>query len=143
MSGSEYGDWIMTQMPENFRQGSVFTKPEDSQIYPKVYVGAIVAFFIINFILRLMFTYCCKKELFNAKNKVQKQRYLEKWTSNVHHVIIVCLTSFNFMYQTCEEGEGQNFFNNDVCFMQVDPKFVMAEMVYVGYLTQNYIELKF
>jgi len=142
MTNSEYGDFLLSQMPENFRSGSMFTKESDLQTYLIVYLASIVAFFIINYFLRFLFSTCVNTNVFDKKSVKERMRYLEKWTSNVHHVLIVYLTYYNFKNQDCEI-EGESFFSNDVCMLQVDSKFVMAELVYLGYMTENFIELKF
>ena len=96
MSYSQYGDYLIEQMPENFRTGSVFTTDQDYKNYLMVYFASIVVFFIINFILKLMFTHCVNTKVFLKKDTTERMRYLEKWTSNVHHVLIVYLTYYNF-----------------------------------------------
>lgn len=39
--------------------------------------------------------------------------------------------------------EECNFFKDDVCFMKLKPSFVCVEMAYLGYITFNFIELRF
>ena len=66
-----------------------------------------------------------------------KQRYLEKWTSNFHHLLIQILVWINFQNSDCD------FWNDEICFMTVQPRFMCVELVYIGYITQNYIDLKY
>ena len=42
-----------------------------------------------------------------------------------------------------EECGAFGWFFNDICFLQVDTNFVNIELVYLGYMTQNYIELRY
>jgi len=65
-------------------------------MYLIVYFGSIIAFFIVNFVMRGLFTYVVNKKVWGNKSDIGKQRYLEKWTSNIHHVIIIYFNYYNF-----------------------------------------------
>jgi hypothetical protein len=101
-------------MPEHLRSGGLITKDGDIQMYLTWYFGSIVAFFILNYMLRVWFENIIKKPCFLEKNSVQKQRYLEKWTSNWHHVIIVAMVYWGFSNEECGAFA---WFYNDVCFL--------------------------
>ena len=95
MSYSEYGDYLMTKVPEEARNGSIFNDPENLNMYLQFYFGSIIFFFITNFTLRLFFE-AIGKTNYAGKEPVAKQRYLEKWNSNVHHVIIFGLVYYGY-----------------------------------------------
>ena len=73
------------------------------------------------------------------KEEKDKLRYLEKWNSNWNHLILILMVYFNFQ----EALKDCNFFNDDVCFLKMKPRFVALEMVYIGYMTENYIEYRY
>ena len=140
MSYSEYGDYLISKVPEDARDGSIFNDPENLNLYIQFYVGAILFFFMTNFGLRFLFEMIGKAN-YSDKDPVGKQRYLEKWNSNVHHVIIFCFVYYGYTHQDIQNPFV--FFTDDVVFMTVNPTFVCIEMVYLGYITQNWIELRF
>ena len=95
MTASEYGDYLMTKLPEDARNGSIFNDPENLNLYMQFYFGAFIFFFITNFSLRFLFE-AIGKANYHDKEPVAKQRYLEKWNSNVHHVIIFCWVYYGY-----------------------------------------------
>lgn len=84
-----------------------------------------------------------KKQDYLNKDAKAQQRYLEKWTSNVHHVIIVYMIYCHLVETNCEGSYPYIFLYDDVCFLQIDSVYVKTTMFYLGYITQNYIELAF
>ena len=58
MSYSEYGDFLIAQMPEASRTGTIFTKEGDVKLYLTVYICSVIGFFILNYTLRGFFTSC-------------------------------------------------------------------------------------
>lgn len=132
MTVSQYGDFLMAQIPEEARNGSIFNDPENFNLYLQIYFGTIVFFFMTNFALRFFFEAIGKLN-YHDKDPVAKQRYLEKWNSNVHHVIIFALVYYG--YTSHDPERPFVFFKDDVAFMTVHPPFVCIEMVYLGYIT--------
>ena len=67
-----------------------------------------------------------------------QNRYLEKWTSNFHHILCSILAAINIWYLSdCD------IWNDDVCFMTAEARYTCVELIYIGYLTQNYYDLKY
>jgi hypothetical protein len=73
------------------------------------------------------------------KDAKSKLRYLEKWNSNTNHVLVMIMCYINYL----ESQKDCDFFTDDVCFMKMRPRFVAVEMVYIGYITENFIEYKY
>jgi hypothetical protein len=130
----------MTLLPKEARNGSLFNDPENLNLYLQFYFGAMIFFFLTNFALRFLFEMIGKAN-YHDKDPVGKQRYLEKWNSNVHHVIIFSCVYYGYTNQDIENPFI--FFKDDVAFMTVHPPYVCIEMIYLGYITQNWIELRF
>jgi len=122
-------------MPENLRDGSIFADPENLGYYLSVYFSAIIFFFITNYCIRLVFDGIGKKGFAEKDDPIVRQRYLEKWNSNLHHVIIFALVAWGYCNQKVEGSYPYIFFYDDVAFLTVNPTFVMIEMVYIGYIT--------
>ena len=88
MTRKEYGTFLVSQLPESNKDGNLITKEGDLLLYIQWYVGAVVFFFIARFAIRFFFEKIIKKENFMKMDEQGKQRYLEKWTSNFHHLLI-------------------------------------------------------
>lgn len=139
MSNSEYGDWLIAQLPEESRDGSWLPEYSDLYIYLAFYFGTIVFHIMWHYVLRFWFEKIRAKPYFMDKDEKGKLRYLEKWNSNWNHVIVMIMCYINYI----EASKDCDFFTDDVCFLKMKPRFVAVEMVYIGYITENFIEYKY
>ena len=55
MSASDYGDYLVSKMDERDQSGSLVRDSADLQRYAIWYFGSIIAWFIVNYFLRLFF----------------------------------------------------------------------------------------
>ena len=108
-------------------------------IYLAFYFGTIIFHILWHYVLRFWFETIRAKPYFMDKNEKQKMRYLEKWNSNWNHVLVMIMCYWNYL----ESQKDCDFFTDDVCFMTMKPRFVAVEMVYIGYITENFIEYKY
>ena len=139
LTRQEYGDFIVSQLPASNKDGHMVTQDGDLKLYLFSYFSSIVFFFGVRLFWDYMFTRTIfKKDFYIAMDQQTKNRYLEKWTSNFHHILAAILAASNFWYiSDCD------IWTDDVCFMTSRPYFSCVELFYIGYVTQNYYDLKY
>lgn len=106
-------------------------------LYLGVYFGTIIFHMCWHYVLRYWFEKIRAKPYFTEKKEKDKLRYLEKWNSNWSHVLLMIIILINYQYEDC------SFFKDDICFMKAKPSLIALDMIYLGYMTENYIEYKY
>ena len=46
-------------------------------------------------------------------------------------------------YTSLNSDKRWGYFKDDVCFMKAKPSLIALDMIYLGYMTENYIEYKY
>ena len=115
------------------------TKDGDLAQYIFVYFASIIFFFGVRLFWDFLFTKTSfKKDFYISMDQQTKNRYLEKWTSNTHHILASVLAAINIWYVSdCD------IWTDDVCYMTAQPYYTTVELIYVGYTTMNYYDLKY
>lgn len=109
----------------------MITKDGDLAEYITVYFSSILFFFGVRLFWDFLFTKTMfKKNFYIEMDQKTKNRYLEKWTSNLHHIMAAILAAINIWYVS-----DCNILTDDVCFMTAKSYFTSVELFYVGYVT--------
>ena len=83
------------------------------------------------------------RESWQKKDEVKRLQYLEMWSANTHHFIIVAFVIYNFCNSGCPGAYPMIWFESNTCFLMVDKLQVKLMAVTCGYFTQDYIVIKF
>ena len=97
MTNAEYGDWIVSQLPEENKNGTMLPETKELWIYLAFYFGTIIFHIFWHYVLRFWFEKVRAKDYFLDKDEKSKLRYLEKWNSNWNHVIVIIMCYVNYI----------------------------------------------
>ena len=126
-----------------YQDGNIFEEPENLNNYLQFYFGSMIVFFIGFHFWWFMVEYVFKPKEYFAKSQRDKMYYVSLWGANNHHVV-ACIAGFmNYFNSPCEGSYPFVWFYDDVCKLQVDPRFVCSSMITCGYLTYDWFIITF
>ena len=132
--------WALQELPEEFKEGSHFTRDYHKAFFAKWYFCSIIFFAAVFFFWRAVFE-TLKPERYTKKNSTEKSVFVALWTANVHHLIINYFVFQSILYPTCNPSMALAQMRDELCYWTADEIAVRNLMITCGYLTYDFIIL--
>ena len=115
------------------KSGWIFIDESDPKNYATFLVFTILFFWAVFVFWRTLFTKLIRVERFDKLEYGEQAHWLSNWVGNTHHLTVGIWIFHNFYSNEC------SYFNEDLCFLEVQKKYVYCSIYSLGYLTSDFL----